>query len=93
MDTYIPLISTRSVGPLGLVHLPRLWLKMRLSTKGKLAEDYRAGEGGFDGLLLDALGIAKDLESPENHPKYTAYDRLPFRPLSSFCHTKPDPGA
>jgi hypothetical protein len=52
MPTHVPLISTRTKGPLGLVHLPRLWLKMRLSAKGQLAEGYRAGEGGFDGKLL-----------------------------------------
>lgn len=57
MDKQIPLISTRSIGPLGLVHLPRLWLKMRLAAKGRLADGYRAGEGGFDGRLLEALGI------------------------------------
>lgn len=57
MKTHVPLISTRTKGPLGLVHLPRLWLKMRLSAKGKLADGYRAGEGGFDGALLEALGI------------------------------------
>ena len=57
METHVPLISTRTKGPLGLVHLPRLWLKMRLSAKGKLADEYRAGERGFDGLLLEALGI------------------------------------
>ena len=57
MKTHVPLISTRTKGPLGLVHLPRLWLKMRLSAKGKLADEYRAGEGGFDSLLLEALGI------------------------------------
>jgi len=57
MDTHVPLISIRTQGPLGLAHLPRLWLKMRLSAKGKLAEGYRAGEGGFDGMLLEALGI------------------------------------
>ena len=38
METYIPLISTRTKGPLGLVHLPRLWLKMRFRAKAKLAE-------------------------------------------------------
>lgn len=57
MEKHIPLISTRTVGPLGLAHLPRLWLKMRLSAKGVLEEGYRAGEGGFDGALLEALGI------------------------------------
>ena len=57
METHIPLIGTRAKGPLGLAHLPRLWLKIRLSVKGKLADGYRSGEGGFDGALLDALGI------------------------------------
>ena len=57
MKKQIPLISTRITGPLGLTHLPRLWLKIRLSAKGMLEEGYRAGEGGFDGLLLETLGI------------------------------------
>lgn len=57
MEKHAPLVSTRTVGPLGLAHLPRLWLKVRLAAKGKLADGYRSGEGGFDGLLLDALGI------------------------------------
>ena len=56
METHIPLISTRTKGPLGLVHLPRLWLKMRLSAKGKLADEYRAGEGGFDGNAARSSG-------------------------------------
>ena len=57
MNALVPLISARTVGPLGLAHLPRLWLKMRLSAKGMLAEGYRAGIGRFDGMLFDALGI------------------------------------
>lgn len=57
MESLVPLISIRTTGPLGLVHLPRLWLKMRLAAKDTLAEGYRAGEGGFDGMLLEALGI------------------------------------
>ncbi len=57
MNTHVPLISTRSKGPLGLAHLPRLWLKMRLAARGMLADGYRAGEGGFDGALLEAFGI------------------------------------
>lgn len=60
MDKQIPLISTRTTGPLGIAHLPRLWLKLLLAARGQLADGYRAGEGGFDGLLLDALGIASD---------------------------------
>ena len=57
MQKHIPLISTRTKGPLGLAHLPRLWLKLRLAAQNMLNEDYRAGEGGFDGVLLNSLGI------------------------------------
>ena len=77
MDAQIPLISTRATGPLGVVHLPRLWLKMRLAASDKLAEGYRAGEGGFDGMLLETLGI--DLEAAvafvrESQPTYLAFE-------------------
>lgn len=60
MNAQIPLISTQTTGPLGVAHLPRLWLKMRLAAKGLLAEGYRAGEGGFDGLVLAYLGLDLD---------------------------------
>lgn len=77
MDTQVPLISTRSMGPLGLAHLPRLWLKMRLAAKGKLVEGYRAGKGGADGALLDALGLDSDATAAfvaESHPTYLAFE-------------------
>ena len=35
MDTIIPLISSGTEGPLGVKHLPRLWLKTLLSACGK----------------------------------------------------------
>ena len=78
METHIPLISTRTKGPLGLAHLPRLWLKMRLSAKGKLADGYRSGEGGFDGALLKALGIDSTAVTAfvhEAQPSYLAFER------------------
>jgi hypothetical protein len=77
MATHIPLISTRSKGPLGLAHLPRLWLKMRLAAKGVLADGYRAGEGGFDGALLSALGIDSAAAAAfiaESQPNYLAFE-------------------
>jgi hypothetical protein len=77
METYIPLISTRTKGPLGLVHLPRLWLKMRFRAKAKLAEGYRAGEGGFDGILLTALGIESTFAVAfiiSSQPSYLAFE-------------------
>lgn len=60
MNKLVPLISTRSKGPLGIVHLPRLWLKMRLAEKGMLTDDYHAGKGGADQGLLNALGLDLD---------------------------------
>ena len=77
MDTTVPLISTRSKGPLGLAHLPRLWLKMRLAAKGKLASGYRAGEGGFDGALLEAIGINSGAAAAfvaDSQPTYLAFE-------------------
>ena len=77
MDTYPPLISTRATGPLGIVHLPRLWLKMRLAAKGDLAEGYRAGKGGFDALLFEAFGLSDDdaiAYVREGHPSYLAFE-------------------
>ena len=53
MVKMVPLISTRCTGPLGLVHLPRVWQKMLLASRDQLADGYRSGEGGFDGFVLD----------------------------------------
>ncbi len=77
MDTQVPLISTSTTGPLGVVHLPRLWLKMRLAAKDKLAEGYWAGEGGFDEMLLQALGIDSEAAIAfvrESQPSYLAFE-------------------
>ena len=52
-----PLISGGIAGPLGLVHLPRLWLKIRLHALGVLPEGYRSGNGGNDAKLFDAIGL------------------------------------
>ncbi len=43
-DTYVPLISSGVAGPLGVVHLPRLWQKVSLEANGKLASGYPAVE-------------------------------------------------
>lgn len=57
MEPIIPLISTTVTGPLGIAHLPRLWLKALLHATGRLPEGYRHGTGGFDEMTLVALGI------------------------------------
>jgi len=47
-------------GPLGVKHLPRLWLKILLYGCGRLPEGYRHGAGGFDEFLTTTLGIDRD---------------------------------
>ena len=54
-----PTISTKLAGPAGVVHLPRLWQKLLLSSTGHLPEDYDACGDGFDAMTLKALGISK----------------------------------
>ena len=59
MNNLIPLISSGTVGPLGVLHLPRLWLKASLGAAGKLHPDYPSCGAGYDQMVLDGLGIDK----------------------------------
>jgi hypothetical protein len=52
-----PVLSSSVRGPLGVAHLPRLWLKILLHASGRLPEGYRHGVGGFDEFLITTLGI------------------------------------
>ena len=56
----IPLISSDLAGPLGAIHLPRLWSKVLLSAKGQLEDGYDECGMGFDQMVLDGLGIDRD---------------------------------
>lgn len=73
MSNIVPLISSGVAGPLGVLHLPRLWLKASLGAAGKLHSDYPAIGAGYDQMVLDGLGIDKgDFESfiAESKPSY-----------------------
>jgi hypothetical protein len=59
MSTVIPLISSGTMGPLGVLHLPRLWQKASLGAVGKLHPDYPSCGQGYDQMVLDGLGIDK----------------------------------
>ncbi|HEV8020375.1 MAG TPA: DUF5069 domain-containing protein [Candidatus Lustribacter sp.] len=61
----VPAISSGTAGPLGVLHLPRLWLKHRLNAVGRLPDGYRHGVGGFDELLTGKLGV--------DHVAFAAY--------------------
>jgi hypothetical protein len=60
MNTIVPLISSGVAGPLGVLHLPRLWLKLSLESTGKLAPGYPGAGKGYDQMVIDGLGLHRD---------------------------------
>ncbi len=73
MNSTIPLISSGTTGPLGVLHLPRLWLKVSLENAGKLNSEYPGIGGGYDQMVLDGLGLNKDafITFMQTKPTYT----------------------
>ncbi len=67
-DTHVPLISSGVSGPLGVLHLPRLWQKVSLEESGKLASGYPGVGKGFDAMTLAALGLEE--EAVRNYIKH-----------------------
>ena len=55
--SYVPLISSGVAGPLGALHLPRLWLKVSLEAAGKLAAGYPGLGAGYDTMTCNQLGL------------------------------------
>jgi hypothetical protein len=77
MQKIVPLISSGIAGPMGVCHLPRLWLKVSLDSKGLLAEGYPAIGTGFDQMVLDGLGLKGDQVTDYikgNHPTYLQFE-------------------
>ena len=60
MAKIVPLISSGVAGPLGVVHLPRLWLKVSLECRSKLADGYPGIGKGYDMMTINALGLNAD---------------------------------
>src|ERR1700761_642761 len=73
----VPTISSDTVGPLGVAHLPRFWQKVLLSEKGLLPEGYDSCGGGYDQMTLDALGLDKSetLAFLKTVPTYFAFEK------------------
>jgi hypothetical protein len=75
--TTVPLISSGSAGPLGVLHLPRLWTKLTLGTAGKLADGYDFCGAGFDQMTLNALNLDREKTIAyveENRPTYLQFE-------------------
>lgn len=81
MSTHIPLISSGVAGPLGVLHLPRLWLKSSLEARGKLAAGYPGCGKGYDQMVIDALGLDREAvlkfiaEKRPTYPQFEAWIR------------------
>ena len=76
-NTHVPLISSGTAGPLGVLHLPRLWLKSSLEATGKLAAGYPGCGKGYDQMVLDGLGLdrQKTLDFiKQKKPTYTQFE-------------------
>lgn len=79
MNTIVPLISSGVAGPLGVLHLPRLWLKTSLEARGKLAAGYPGAGKGYDQMVIDGLGLKREavLEyiktSKPTYPQFEAW--------------------
>ncbi len=77
MATIVPLISSDTAGPLGAIHLPRLWTKLTLAAHGALPEGYDECGPGFDGMTLAALKLdrQKTIDFVRNtHPTYMQFE-------------------
>jgi hypothetical protein len=71
------MISSGVAGPLGALHLPRLWLKVSLEAAGKLAAGYPGLGAGYDSMTCAALGL--DAEAVKSFiatekPTYPAFE-------------------
>ncbi|HEY3863715.1 MAG TPA: DUF5069 domain-containing protein [Verrucomicrobiae bacterium] len=77
MNTTVPLISSAVAGPLGVLHLPRFWLKVSLESRGKLAPGYPGCGKGYDQMVLDALSLNKEAVTAfikDTRPTYPQFE-------------------
>lgn len=75
--TYVPTISSGTTGPLGVLHLPRLWQKVSLEAQGKLAAGYPGIGKGYDSMVLSALGVDPEAVKSyikQNKPTYPQFE-------------------
>ena len=57
IERLVPLLGATVAGPLGVVHLPRMWLKGVLSAAGRLYEGYFDNYKGFNQWVTDGIGL------------------------------------
>jgi hypothetical protein len=57
IEKLVPLIGATVAGPLGVVHLPRMWYKGILSAAGMLPVEYFDNYKGFNAKVCDGIGL------------------------------------
>lgn len=78
----VPAVSSGTAGPLGAIHLPRLWLKLTLAAAGELPDGYDECGSGFDAMTLSALGLDRQKTIDfvrQNKPRYTEFEEWVVR--------------
>lgn len=78
MERIVPLIGATVPGPLGVRHLPRMWLKSVLSAAGLLYEGYFDNYKGFNQWIVDGIGLEPEpwfafLATMPTYPQAEAY--------------------
>jgi hypothetical protein len=79
LEPIVPAVSTQSTGPLGLMHLPRFWMKATLHAAGALYQDWKSGPDSpldmwFCGAIgLDALSALAYIKA--QRPSYMDFER------------------
>lgn len=76
-EKIVPLVSSDTPGPLGVIHLPRLWAKLMLAASGLLPEGYDECGPGFDQMTLTAMNLDKQKTIGyvrSNKPTYVEFE-------------------
>lgn len=77
MSKIVPLISSGTAGPLGVLHLPRMWQKISLEAAGKIADGYPGAGAGYDQMVIDGLGLERQQVLDyvaQNKPTYVQFE-------------------
>lgn len=76
-SSVVPLVSSGTSGPLGAIHLPRLWLKLSLAAIDALPDGYDECGAGFDAMTLGGLGLDRQKTIDfirQNRPTYMEFE-------------------
>ncbi len=77
IERVLPAVSMQSRGALGVMHLPRLWMKATLAAGDALHEDWRSGRpSGFDVWFTGAVGLDLDRAIDYVHAELPPYPQF-----------------